>query len=156
MTVDLSSIPLRRNDGSDATLADFSGDALLIVNVASACGLTPQYKGLQELETEFAPRGFHVLAFPCNQFGAQEPGTNEEIATFCETKFGVTFPLFDKIDVNGDARHPLYRALIGDGPDIGWNFEKFLVGRDGSIQRFAPKVTPEDPTLRGAIESAIA
>ncbi|HEY8320507.1 MAG TPA: glutathione peroxidase [Candidatus Baltobacteraceae bacterium] len=157
MSQELYDIPVRRNDGSGATLREYAGDALLIVNVASQCGLTPQYGGLEGLEQEFGGRGFHVLGFPCNQFGAQEPGSNAEIAQFCETNYGVSFPLFDKIEVNGQGRHPLYAALIGDGPDIGWNFEKFLVDRDGAvIARFDPKTPPDDAALRAAIERAIA
>ncbi len=156
MSQELYDIPVRRNDGSDASLGAYAGEALLIVNVASQCGLTPQYGGLEGLEQEFGGRGFHVLGFPCNQFGAQEPGSNAEIAQFCETNYGVSFPLFDKIEVNGEGRHPLYAALIGDGVDIGWNFEKFLVGRDGSVvERFSPKTAPDDDALRAAIEGAI-
>jgi len=155
MSEALFDIPVRRNDGTATTLGAFAGDALLVVNVASQCGLTPQYAGLQALEDEFARDGFHVLGFPCNQFGAQEPGSNAEIARFCETNYGVTFPLFDKIEVNGEGRHPLYRALIGDGGDITWNFEKFLLRPSGTVERFSPKVTPEDPALRAAIEAAI-
>jgi len=157
MSQELYDIPVRRNDGTDASLREYAGDALLIVNVASQCGLTPQYGGLEGLEQEFGGSGFHVLGFPCNQFGGQEPGTNAEIAQFCETNYGVSFPLFDKIDVNGEGRHPLYAALIGTGPDISWNFEKFLIGRDGSIvARFDPKTKPDDADLRAAIERAIA
>jgi len=153
----LYDIPLRRNDGTAASLREYAGDALLIVNVASQCGLTPQYGGLEGLEQEFGGKGFHVLGFPCNQFGAQEPGSNAEIAQFCETNYGVSFPLFDKIEVNGQGRHPLYAALIGDGPDIAWNFEKFLVDREGAvIARFDPKTAPDDAALRAAIERAIA
>jgi glutathione peroxidase len=156
LTDDILALPLRRIDGTETTAGEFAGDVALVVNVASECGLTPQYKGLQELYTEFADRGFVVLGFPSNQFGAQEPGSNADVVTFCETRFGVTFPMFEKTDVNGPARHPLYKALIGDGGDITWNFEKFLVSRDGSVQRFGPKVTPEDSDLRKAIASAIA
>jgi glutathione peroxidase len=157
MSQELYDIPVRRNDGTDASLREYAGDALLVVNVASQCGLTPQYGGLEGLEQEFGGSGFHVLGFPCNQFGAQEPGSNAEIAQFCETNYGVSFPLFDKIDVNGDGRHPLYAALIGTGPDISWNFEKFLIGRDGAVlARFDPKTKPGDAELRAAIERAIA
>jgi glutathione peroxidase len=157
MTTDLYDIPLRRIDGAEATLREYAGDVLLVVNVASECGLTPQYAGLEKLYEEKADRGFRVLGFPCNQFGAQEPGSNEQIAQFCTTRFAVTFPLFDKIEVNGPGRHPLYDALTGAKPgDIAWNFEKFLVDRKGEvIERFAPTVTPEDPALRGAIEGAL-
>jgi glutathione peroxidase len=156
MSQEIYDIPVRRNDGTDTSLREYAGDTLLIVNVASQCGLTPQYGGLEGLEQEFSGRGFHVLGFPCNQFGAQEPGSNAEIAQFCETNYGVSFPLFDKIEVNGEGRHPLYRALIGDGADIGWNFEKFLVGRDGRVTaRFDPKTPPDDAALRTAIDHAV-
>jgi glutathione peroxidase len=149
-------------DGSPAELSDFQGKALLIVNVASQCGLTPQYTGLQQLHEEYGDRGFAVLGFPCNQFGAQEPGTPDEIASFCETSYGVTFPLFEKIEVNGEGRHPLYQELTshadddGEAGDIQWNFEKFLISRDGQIvRRFRPLTTPEDPTLVSAIEEQL-
>ncbi len=154
--------PVRTLEGGPADLSDYEGKALLIVNVASQCGLTPQYRGLQELHEQYGSRGFEVLGFPCNQFGAQEPGTSDEIAQFCETSYGVTFPLFEKIEVNGDGRHPLYRELTavpdGDGEagDIQWNFEKFLVSPDGTtVRRFRPLTTPDDPTLVGAIEETL-
>jgi glutathione peroxidase len=150
-------------DGGPAALADYRGKTLLIVNVASQCGLTPQYSGLQQLHEEYSDRGFSVLGFPCNQFGAQEPSTPAEIADFCETSYGVTFPLFEKIDVNGEARHPLYQELTshaddeGEAGDIQWNFEKFLVSRDGEVvRRFRPLTTPEDPNLVSAIEEELA
>jgi glutathione peroxidase len=146
-------------DGSPLPLKSFSGKPVLVVNVASQCGLTPQYAGLEKLHQELGGKGLVVLGLPCNQFGAQEPGTEKEIATFCETKFGVSFPMTAKIDVNGPRRHPLYAWLTAatGGADIGWNFEKFLVGRDGTtVQRFSPKVTPEDPALRAAIAKALA
>jgi glutathione peroxidase len=158
----LPDIPLVTLDGRDTSLAEFSGKVLLIVNVASKCGLTPQYAGLEALHRRYSDRGFAVLGFPCNQFGAQEPGSNEEIATFCSTTYGVTFPMFDKIDVNGAGRHPLYDLLTevadaeGHTGDIRWNFEKFLVAPDGSITRFSPMVAPEDATLVAAIEAALA
>jgi glutathione peroxidase len=158
----LPDIPLVTLDGRDTSLAEFSGKVLLIVNVASKCGLTPQYAGLEALHRRYSDRGFAVLGFPCNQFGAQEPGSNEEIATFCSTTYGVTFPMFDKIDVNGAGRHPLYDLLTevadaeGHTGDIRWNFEKFLVAPDGSITRFSPMVAPEDDTLVAAIEAALA
>lgn len=155
LTPEALDVALRRIDGTQTTGHALEGKVALVVNVASQCGLTPQYAGLQALYAEFAPRGFVVLGFPSNQFGAQEPGTNAEVATFCETNFGVTFPMFEKIEVNGPNRHPLYKALIGDGGDISWNFEKFLVAPDGSVQRFGPKVTPEDPELRKAIADAL-
>jgi glutathione peroxidase len=149
-------------DGSPADLSDYEGKALLIVNVASACGLTPQYTGLQQLHDEYGERGFAVLGFPCNQFGAQEPGSPEEIAQFCETSYGVTFPLFAKIEVNGEGRHDLYDKLTahaddeGQAGDIQWNFEKFLISPDGEVvKRFRPLVTPEDPSLVGAIEEQL-
>lgn len=156
LTPEAGAIVLRLIDGQETTVDEFAGGVALVVNVASQCGLTPQYAGLQALYTEFEPHGFTVMGFPSNQFGAQEPGTNAEVATFCETKFGVTFPMFEKIDVNGPDRHPLYKALIGDGGDITWNFEKFLITPDGAVQRFGPKVTPDDPELRAAIEKALA
>jgi glutathione peroxidase len=149
-------------DGSPADLSDYEGKALLIVNVASQCGLTPQYAGLQQLHEQYGDRGFAVLGFPCNQFGAQEPGTSDEIKTFCETNYGVTFPMFSKIEVNGDGRHALYDQLTavedaeGQAGDVQWNFEKFLIAPDGEIvARFRPMVTPEDPALVGAIEEQL-
>ena len=154
--------PVKTLEGEPANLGDYKGKALLIVNVASQCGLTPQYAGLQELHTKYGDRGFEVLGFPCNQFGAQEPGTSDEIKTFCETSYGVSFPLFEKIEVNGDDRHPLYDELTrkedaeGKAGDIQWNFEKFLVSPDGEIvERFRPLVTPEDPALVDAIEGQL-
>ncbi len=154
--------PVRALDGGDADLSDYQGKALLIVNVASQCGLTPQYSGLQQLHEQYGPRGFEVLGFPCNQFGAQEPGGPGEIAQFCETNYGVSFPLFEKIEVNGESRHPLYEELTavadadGEAGDIQWNFEKFLVSPDGrTVRRFRPMVTPEDPTLVAAIEDQL-
>jgi glutathione peroxidase len=146
-------------DGKPQKLDTYKGKAVLVVNVASQCGLTPQYAGLEKLHEEFGQNGLVVLGLPCNQFGAQEPGTEKEIATFCETKFGVKFPLGSKLEVNGEGRHPLYAWLIGatGGADISWNFEKFLVGRDGkSVARFSPKVTPEDASLRAAVVKAVA
>jgi glutathione peroxidase len=149
-------------DGSPAALGDHRGKTLLIVNVASQCGLTPQYSGLQQLHEEYGDCGFSVLGFPCNQFGAQEPGTPDEIADFCDTSFGVTFPLFEKIEVNGEGRHALYEELTahpddeGQAGDIQWNFEKFLISRDGEVvRRFRPLTTPEDPRLVSAIEEQL-
>jgi glutathione peroxidase len=149
-------------DGRERSLADFEGKVLLLVNVASKCGLTPQYDGLQRLYERFAPRGLEVLGFPCNQFAGQEPGSETEIAKFCRTSYGVSFPLFSKIEVNGKGRHPLYAHLTSqatqpDGPgDVRWNFAKFLVGRDGAVvARFAPQVEPEARELVAAIESAL-
>lgn len=136
-------------DGKDKSLADYKGKVLLIVNVASKCGFTPQYKGLEELYRKYKDKGFEVLGFPCNQFGSQEPGTNEEIAEFCTTNYGVTFQMFDKIDVNGENAHPLYKFLKANAKgfindDIKWNFTKFLINKDGEVvDRFAPQTTPE-------------
>ena len=154
---DLYDISLRHIDGRDTTLREYAGDVLLAVNVASECGLTPQYAGLEKLYEEKAGRGLRVLGFPCNQFGAQEPGTNEQIVQFCTTRFNVTFPLFDKLEVNGPDRHPLYQALTAAEPgDITWNFEKVLIDRNGKVVgRFAPAVTPEDPALLEAIDDAL-
>jgi glutathione peroxidase len=149
-------------EGEPADLSEYRGKALLMVNVASKCGLTPQYTGLQELHDKYAGRGFEVLGFPCNQFMGQEPGTPEEIREFCDTTYQVTFPLFEKIDVNGAQRHPVYDELTekadadGEAGDVKWNFEKFLVAPDGTIvARFRPQVTPEDPALVSAIEEQL-
>ena len=155
-------LALTRLDGTDASLEDFAGQAVLVVNVASKCGFTRQYAGLEALYERYRDRGFTILGFPCNQFGGQEPGSAEEIATFCSTTYGVSFPMMEKIDVNGAQAHPIYASLTqvadaeGHSGDIRWNFEKFLVGADGSVQRFSPLVTPEDPGLVGAIESSLA
>jgi glutathione peroxidase len=141
---------------------DLSGNVTLIVNVASQCGLTPQYTGLQELQERFGGRGFTVLGVPCNQFGGQEPGTHEEIAEFCDTNYGVTFPLTEKIEVNGDGRHPLYEELTqtpdaaGEAGDIQWNFEKFLISAEGKvIARFRPRTEPTSEPVVDAISSAL-
>ena len=145
--------------GEDVPLKRFEGQVLLIVNTASACGFTPQYKGLELLQRELGPRGFAVLGFPCNQFGAQEPGDAKQIEAFCETKYDVTFPMFAKIDVNGSNAHPLFDYLKGAksgllGPSIKWNFTKFLVDRSGKVVgRYAPNVTPEG--LRREIEALL-
>jgi glutathione peroxidase len=153
--------PIARLDGTPSSLSEFEGKVALLVNVASKCGLTPQYTGLEELQRTYGSRGFSVVGFPCNQFLGQEPGTAEEIQEFCSTTYGVSFPLFEKIDVNGDDQHPIYAELCsttdaeGHTGEIRWNFEKFLVGRDGTITRFGPMVTPEDPALVGAIEAAL-
>jgi glutathione peroxidase len=157
----LQDIPVKDIDGKDTSLKAYKGKVLLVVNVASKCGLTPQYKSLEALQQKYKDKGFTVLGFPCNQFAGQEPGTNEEIKQFCSSKYDVTFPLFDKIDVNGANRHPLYVALAGkDSPypgDIKWNFGKFLIGRDGKIlKRFEPKTTPDSPEVTAAIEAALA
>jgi glutathione peroxidase len=173
---DLNEIKFNTMDGDVSSLEDYAGDVLLLVNVASQCGLTPQYAGLQQLYTELHDQGFSVLGFPANNFGGQEPGTDEEIAEFCSTNYQVTFPVFSKISVVGDDQHPLYEALTNsvptaagkeamrdrfrgfgmtptEDPDVLWNFEKFVIGRDGQVAaRFAPSVTPDDPELRAAID----
>lgn len=177
----LQDIAVNRIDGSPTTLKAFDGQVLLIVNVASKCGLTPQYEGLEALYRKFRDKGLVVLGFPANDFGAQEPGSNQEIAEFCETRFAVDFPLFEKIAVKGEAQHPLYRELIAQQPqarshetgtlseklaehglapqkpsDVLWNFEKFLVGRHGNVAaRFAPDVTPDNAALLEAIEQEL-
>ncbi len=158
----LYDIPLRTLSGQPATLGDLAGQALLVVNVASRCGLTPQYAGLEELQRRFGDRGFSVVGFPCNQFGGQEPGTGEEIATFCSASYGVTFPMMAKIEVNGPGRHPLYAELTtepdasGQAGDIQWNFEKFLVSPDGKVTgRFRPRTEPQAPELTAAIEASL-
>ncbi len=156
-------VPIKSLDGEPGVLAEQKGKVTLLVNVASFCGLTPQYTGLEKLYERFGDKGFTVLGVPCNQFGAQEPGTPEEIKTFCSTNYSVTFPLSEKVDVNGDTRHALYQKLTpeadGEGHtgDIRWNFEKFLVGRDGEVlARFSPLVEPESDDVVGAIEKALA
>jgi glutathione peroxidase len=148
-------------DGGTVPLARFRGQALLIVNTASACGFTPQFAGLEQLHRSYGPRGLVVLGFPCNQFGRQDPGSNEEIAQFCQLNYGVSFPMMHKIEVNGPEAHPLYRWLTSEAPGllgskaIKWNFTKFLVGRDGRvIRRYAPQDAPEK--LAKAIEAALA
>lgn len=149
---------LRTIDGQDQSLKDFKGKAVLVVNVASECGLTPQYAGLEKLYREFQDRNFAVLGLPCNQFGHQEPGTEAEIQQFCSTHYDVTFPLTGKIDVNGAGAHPLYKWLKDGtgGADIQWNFEKFLIGKDGRIvKRYSPKTVPEDRQLRADIQAAL-
>ena len=157
----LYDVDLKDIDGKGTSLKACQGKVMLIVNVASKCGYTPQYAGLETLYLKFKDKGLTVLGFPCNQFGGQEPGTNEEIKKFCTSHYEVTFPLFDKIEVNGGGRHPLYATLTGkDSPgagDIRWNFTKFLVGRDGKIlQRFESKVKPDSPEMVQAIEAALA
>mgnify|MGYP002137390158 CR=1 FL=1 len=178
---ELASIPLTRIDGTPDSLGGHAGKVLLVVNVASKCGLTPQYEGLEKLYKNYGAQGFEVLGFPANDFGAQEPGTHEEIAEFCSLNYGVSFPLFAKADVTGPGKQPLYAALTAampdkagpaaefrerlkgygmtptEDPEVLWNFEKFLIGRDGTvIGRFAPGVTPDDPALVAAIEAALA
>jgi glutathione peroxidase len=155
-------IELPRLDGKPAKLSDYAGKVVLAVNVASKCGFTPQYAGLQALNDRYADRGFIVLGFPSNQFFNQEPGSAEQIQEFCSVNYGVTFPLFAKLDVKGSTQHPLY-AILTEVPDdagkagkVAWNFEKFLVGRDGRVvRRFRSKVVPEDPKLIEAIESLL-
>ncbi|MEV2213927.1 glutathione peroxidase [Streptomyces sp. NPDC050997] len=148
--------------GGSADLSQYAGQAVLVVNVASKCGLTPQYTGLERLQEQYAGRGFTVLGVPCNQFLGQEPGSAEEIAEFCSATYGVTFPLTEKAEVNGEGRHPLYDRLIGfadsegHSGDIRWNFEKFLIGRDGEVvARFSPKTEPESAELVAAVEKAL-
>ncbi|MET8854681.1 MULTISPECIES: glutathione peroxidase [unclassified Streptomyces] len=148
--------------GGSADLSQYAGKAVLIVNVASKCGLTPQYAGLERLHERYAGQDFTVLGVPCNQFLGQEPGTSEEIAEFCSATYGVTFPLTEKVEVNGDARHALYERLVGTADaeghsgDIRWNFEKFLIGRDGTVVgRFSPQTEPEAAELVSAVEKAI-
>ena len=155
-------VSIARLDGSPMNLADFAGQTVLVVNVASQCGLTPQYTALEEVHERFADRGFSVLGVPCNQFLGQEPGTADEIAEFCSSTYGVTFPLTEKVEVNGDGRHPLYDELVdvaddeGHTGDIRWNFEKFLVGPDGAVvARFSPVTVPDDPSVLAAIEGAL-
>jgi glutathione peroxidase len=156
----LYDIPLRTLAGRPASLGDFRGQVLLVVNVASNCGLTPQYAGMERLQARYRGEGFSVLGFPCNQFRGQEPGSPEEIATFCSTTYGVTFPLFDKLEVNGDGRHPLYAELsksadaTGEAGDIEWNFEKFLIDRAGQVvARFRPRTEPEAEVIVDAIKT---
>ncbi len=181
MTGTLYDIPLKRIDGSPATLGDYRGQVMMVVNVASKCGLTPQYEGLEKLHEAYHHKGFTVLGFPANEFAGQEPGSNAEIAEFCQSKFGVQFPMYEKIVVKGDGQHPLYRELVAQQPaatqkpggdlmaklakhgmapkspsEVAWNFEKFLIGRDGKVKaRFAPDVTPGDPMVKAAIEKEI-
>ena len=147
-------------DGKEVSLSQYKGKALLIVNVASECGLTPQYDGLEALHKKYSGNGLVVLGFPCNQFGAQEPGSESEIKQFCKKNYGVTFPLFSKIEVNGSGRHPLYKELAGEGAafpgNIGWNFAKFLVGKDGKvIKRFQSSDEPESGEIVKAVEAAL-
>ena len=180
MSQSLYDIPLQKIDGSKATLAEHKGDVLLVVNVASKCGLTPQYKGLEQLHETYRARGFKVLGFPANDFGAQEPGTNAEIQQFCTTNFGVKFPMYSKIQVTGADKHPLYETLTSaqpktenrdamekqlkgygmtptSAPEVLWNFEKFLIDRSGRVVgRFAPDTAPDAAPLVKAIEGELA
>jgi len=162
--VTLRDIPVNTLAGEPSSLADadLDGKTLLVVNVASKCGLTPQYAGLEELHERYADRGFAVVGFPCNQFGGQEPGSPEQIAEFCSMTYGVTFPMFEKIEVNGLGRHPIYTELTavpdasGEAGDIQWNFEKFLVGPDGAVLgRFRPRTPPDAAELVAAIEAGL-
>jgi glutathione peroxidase len=160
--VSVHDIPLHTLAGGPASLGDLAGNTLLVVNVASKCGLTPQYAGLERLHEQYAGRGFSVVGFPCNQFGGQEPDTAGEIQEFCSATYGVTFPMFEKIEVNGPGRHPVYTELTavpdaaGEAGDIQWNFEKFLVAPDGTVLgRFRPMTDPEDPDLVAAIEASL-
>ncbi|HTW16265.1 MAG TPA: glutathione peroxidase [Nocardioides sp.] len=156
--------PIARLDGTPATLGEITGGRpALLVNVASKCGLTPQYAGLEQLHEEYAAAGFTVVGLPCNQFMGQEPGTSEEIAEFCSATYGVTFPMTEKIEVNGDGRHPIYSELVstpneqGEAGDVAWNFEKFLVAADGTVvARFGPRVDPGDPALVDAVKAITA
>jgi glutathione peroxidase len=159
----LYDIPIHTLQGDDAKLGDYDGKTLLLVNVASKCGLTPQYEGLERLQKTYGDRGFTVIGFPCNQFMGQEPGTSEEIAQFCSATYGVTFPLMEKIEVNGKGRHAIYSELTekedaeGKAGDITWNFEKFLVSPQGDIvRRYRPQVEPEDAAIVSDIEAQLA
>jgi glutathione peroxidase len=182
MSAAIYDVPVRRIDGTPASLSDHKGNVLLVVNVASKCGLTPQYAELEDIYETYRDRGFAVLGFPANEFAGQEPGTNADIQEFCQNKFGVKFPMFEKIVVKGDSQHPLYRELIAECPtaqqkpngtlrktldqhglgpsndtDIMWNFEKFLVNRRGQVVgRFAPDIAPKDPALTSAIEAELS
>ncbi len=154
----VNTLPLALNDGTQTTLAGLADRAVLLVNVASKCGFTPQYDALEALHEKYQAQGLTVVGVPCNQFGGQEPGTSEEIVEFCRKNFGVTFPLADKAEVNGDGAHPIYVALTGNGAEpVKWNFEKFLITHDGVVQhRFASDVTPDSPELIAAVEAALA
>jgi glutathione peroxidase len=177
----IQNIPVKTIDGKPSSLKDFAGNVLLVVNVASKCGLTPQYEALEKIYEEKKDRGFAVLGFPANNFGAQEPGSNAEIAEFCSLTYSVKFPMFEKISVVGDDQHPLYKELTGaapraqgdpdafrdrlkgfgmtpnQDPDVLWNFEKFLIGKNGDVvARFAPTMTPDDPAIVAAIDAELA
>ena len=158
----VKNIGLNTLDGKPATIGQFADKAVLVVNVASKCGLTPQYTTLEALQKAYAGRGFSVVGFPCNQFGGQEPGSAEEITEFCSTTYGVSFPLFEKIDVNGEGRHAVYAELTqaedaaGEAGDITWNFEKFLLDGEGEVvARFRPRTEPDAPEVIAAIEALL-
>ncbi|WP_394618523.1 glutathione peroxidase [Lentzea sp. JNUCC 0626] len=160
--MEIYDIPVHTLAGEPGDLGALKGKVALVVNVASRCGLTPQYAGLERLQAKYGAEGFSVVGFPCNQFMGQEPGTSEEIATFCSTTYGVSFPLFEKIEVNGPDQHPVYQELTkhadadGTAGDVQWNFEKFLVSRDGQVlARFRPRTEPEDASITAAIEAAL-
>ncbi len=157
-TQTLNTLPLDLNDGTSTTLAELADKAVLLVNVASKCGFTSQYEGLEALHEKYRGQGLTVVGVPCNQFGEQEPGTAEEIVEFCSKNFGVTFPLAAKAEVNGDGAHPLYATLTADGTEpIKWNFEKFLITHDGVVQaRFASAVTPDSAEVISAVEAALS
>ncbi|TPW73769.1 glutathione peroxidase [Schumannella sp. 10F1B-5-1] len=159
---ELRDIPLTTIDGGTATLADYADKTVLVVNVASKCGLTPQYEKLEQLQKQYEDQGFTVLGFPCNQFMGQEPGSAEQIQEFCSTTYGVTFPLFEKTKVNGRSRHPLYAELVktadadGKAGKVKWNFEKFVIAPDDTVHRFRPSTQPDDPAVIAAIEAGLA
>lgn len=162
MTTAIQNIAINTLGGVPTSLSEFDGRAVLLVNVASKCGLTPQYGALEQLATDYAQRGLTVIGVPCNQFNGQEPGTAEEIQTFCSATYGVTFPLLEKVAVNGEARHPLYDELVttpdaaGEAGDIQWNFEKFLIAPDGTVvNRFRPRTVPDAPEVISAIEAVL-
>ncbi len=157
---DLKEIPFNTIEGKPTSLAGYQGKVVLIVNTASKCGLTPQYEALEAIHDRYKDRGFTVLGFPCNDFANQEPGSPEEIAAFCKTKFDVSFPLMDKVHVKGPDQHPLYTALTGENGafpgEVTWNFGKFLISKDGKpLARFEPKTTPDSPEVTAAIEKAL-
>ncbi len=159
MSITVSDIAVKTIDGTETSLSEYAGQVLLIVNVASQCGYTPQYKGLEALNQKYSAAGLRVLGFPCNDYGMQEPGSNAEIQTFCETRYGVTFPMFDKVHAKGPQQHPLYARLTQAAPkgDVGWNFEKFLVNKQGEVvARYPSSVSPESSDLVSAIERELA
>lgn len=159
MSIAIADVSVKTIDGTDKTLSDYAGKVLLIVNVASQCGYTPQYKGLEALYQKYRDQGLEVLAFPCNDYGAQEPGSNSEIQQFCETRYGVTFPLFDKVHAKGSDQHPLYARLTQTAPtgDVAWNFEKFLISKQGEVVgRYKSSVSPDAAELTAAIERELS